>query len=103
MDYANKTILLTGASSGIGLEFAQELAKKGGNLILVARSKEKLEELATKLKNLYHVNVKVLSIDLAKSGAAEVIYNELEDNNKEVDILINNAGVGTLDYLDRLC
>lgn len=87
--------LVTGASSGIGYEISRLLAKEGHNLILVARRRERLEELATRLRNDHKCRVTVIALDLAQPGAAETLYRQLKKENIPVDILVNNAGVGT--------
>lgn len=88
------TALVTGASSGIGYEISRQLAKEGHNLVLVARRRERLEELANQLRNA-QCNVTVIALDLAQPGAAETLYQTLKQANIPIDILINNAGVGT--------
>lgn len=96
MNYVNKTALVTGASSGIGKVFATELAKKGCNLILVARSKDKLEQLAEELHITYSIQTVPLAIDLSTISAAENLAREIEMRGLTVDILVNNAGFGTM-------
>lgn len=90
----NKTVLITGASSGIGYEFAKLFAKEGYNLVITARNETKLNEISNEIKNKHNLNVKVLPKDLSKHNAAEEIFNELKSENINVDILINNAGFG---------
>ena len=85
--------LVTGASSGIGREFARIHAAKGGDLVLVARRKERLEELRSELSN---VSVEIVTADLAKENAPRQIVDKLAKKGLEVDILINNAGFGGL-------
>ncbi len=89
-----ETALITGASSGIGLELARIHAKKGGHLVLVARSQGKLDALATELRNRHGVQVTVLAEDLSTQGAAQRIFAATEAAGIQVDILMNNAGVG---------
>ncbi|MGL4608937.1 MAG: SDR family NAD(P)-dependent oxidoreductase [Trueperaceae bacterium] len=93
-EYANKTALITGASSGIGYAFALELAKRGCQLILVARSRDKLESLAEMLKQNHGANVQVIVQDLSVEGAAQVVFAQVQHANKHVHLLINNAGFG---------
>jgi len=83
--------LITGASSGIGKEFAKQLGKKGLNLVLIARRKDKLEEIATEIKEDSKVKVLAISIDLL----SENIIQEIEKvtNDIEIGLLVNNAGV----------
>jgi len=88
----NQYALVTGASSGIGLEIAHSLAKRGYNLILVARREEQLNKIATEIKNDFSINVEVFSADLANPLAPNAIYNFCNEKNLIVDILINNAG-----------
>jgi uncharacterized protein len=89
-----KTALITGASGGIGYEFAQELAANGYNLVLVARSAAKLKEIQTNLTQKYAITVKVLAKDLSRPESAPAIFNQLESEKIVVDVLINNAGFG---------
>lgn len=88
MDLTGQTALITGASSGIGAVFAEELASRGVALILVARRRELMEALASRLRANYNVDIKVLLADLTQSLMVEKI------GALEVDILINNAGFG---------
>ncbi len=88
--------LITGASSGIGLELAKIFAAKGHDLILIARRKEKLDALAEELATAYNIQVEVLTKDLALPHAARDVYDETKTRNLEVDILVNNAGFGGL-------
>jgi uncharacterized protein len=94
-EYRDKTALVTGASSGIGYAFALELAKRGCQLILVARSKEKLESLAEALREDYHTSVKIIVQDLSVEGAALTVFEQVQVGNDHVHLLINNAGFGT--------
>jgi uncharacterized protein len=89
-----KTALITGASSGIGEEFAHIHAKQGGNLVIVARSEDKLIKLKGELEKKYQISVLVIVKDLSKPSAAEEIYNEVKNQGLEIDYLINNAGFG---------
>lgn len=90
----NKTALITGASSGIGLELVRIHASKGDNLVLVARRKGKLEELKTELEKAANISVHVIEKDLSLVDAAQEIYNTTSQQNITVDYLINNAGFG---------
>jgi uncharacterized protein len=93
--YKNKTALVTGASTGIGYCFAEELAARGADVILVARSADKLQALATKLSATYKVKAHVLTADLIAPGAAARVLAEVAERGLRVDILVNNAGFGT--------
>ncbi|MEX1212553.1 MAG: SDR family oxidoreductase [Balneolaceae bacterium] len=89
------TALVTGASSGIGKELAREHARRGGNLILVARRKEMLEALKQELLNDYpSLTIDVLDMDLSKPGSATRLVQHLREHDQSIDILINNAGFG---------
>jgi len=88
------TALITGASSGIGLELARIHAEKGGNLVLVARSTGKLEELKYELEKKHGISIYIISKDLSQPNAATEVYAEIEKQNITIDFLINNAGFG---------
>lgn len=90
----NKTALITGASSGLGKEFARIHASKGGNLVLIARSKDKLEALKFELEKQFSVSVRVIVKDLSDQYAPKAVYDELKAQKIQVDYLINNAGFG---------
>lgn len=92
----NKTALITGASSGIGLEMARLHAQAGGNLVLVARRENKLNELKTELEKQFGVQVTVIAKDLNKESAAEEIFETTRSAGITVNYLINNAGFGGL-------
>lgn len=86
--------IITGASKGIGKCIAEELAAKGADVILIARSENVLKELSAKLAADYKINAKYLAIDLAEKGAAQKIVLWCRENKYEVSILVNNAGYG---------
>ena len=86
--------LVTGASSGIGLEISNELAKQGFNLIITARREDKLRNEAEKIQRKYNVAVDFISSDLSDIDAPNKIFNFCEQKNYQVDILVNNAGYG---------
>jgi uncharacterized protein len=86
------TALVTGASSGLGAEFARQLAASGQDLVLVARNVERLDQRAAELRATYGVGVEVLGADLADRGQLDGVAQRLADPDKPVDILVNNAG-----------
>ena len=86
--------LITGASAGIGCEMAKQLASKNHNLILVARSQDKLESLKNELIKQFDIEVYYFLYDLSETNSAQDLYNELKENNYRVTGLINNAGFG---------
>jgi short-subunit dehydrogenase len=92
---APRTALVTGASSGIGFELAKFAAADGCNVVLVARSRDKLEDLAKELRAAHGVEARVLAEDLAVPGAPTEICDELARDGVSVDILVNNAGYAT--------
>lgn len=92
--YGN-TALITGASAGIGEAFARRLAKEGCDIVIVARRKERLEQLADELRKQYSVKVLPIAADLADSAECERVYNTVAENGWQVDILVNNAGRGS--------
>lgn len=90
----NVTALVTGASSGLGVDFARELASRGANLVLVARREEAMRKLAAALEEQYGVSVLVIPMDLTAPDAPQSLYDQLKEQGVAVDILINNAGFG---------
>lgn len=99
MEFKGKTAVITGASSGIGLGYAHELAKRGANLVLVARTAKVLEEVASKIMAAQNVQVEIVSLDLSDLDSGQKLVEVLADKNLNVDILINNAGFGTINRL----
>lgn len=89
-----KTALVTGASSGIGKEFSELLAKDKYNLVLTARSEEKLNEIASELSNKYKVEVTVIPFDLSIPNGGILLSQEIKNRNIKINVLINNAGYG---------
>lgn len=87
--------VVTGASGGIGLEFAQVLAEKGYDVVLVARSESKLQALAQELQAKHQIQVKVIAQDLGQPNAAQALYDTLQAQGIVTDVLINNAGFAT--------
>jgi short-subunit dehydrogenase len=85
--------IITGASKGIGKAIAIEAANRGMNLLLVARSAELLEKLATEL-SAKNISVKTLVVDLLEDGAEKKIFDYIKENSLRVNMLVNNAGVG---------
>jgi uncharacterized protein len=92
------TALITGASNGIGLELAKVHASKGGDLVLVARNKSKLDELKEVLENQFHIKVYTIGKDLSTNNAAQEVYDETTKQNIKIDYLINNAGFGDFGF-----
>jgi hypothetical protein len=92
--YKGSTALITGASKGLGVVFAEELAARGADLVLVARSKDALQALAARLTRQYGITAHVIAADLADPGAADDIFAALAEQAASVDLLINNAGLG---------
>lgn len=88
---AKPVALVTGASAGLGVEFARRLSKRGHRLVLAARRKERLEELARELGN-----ARAVAIDLSKSNAAAQLTADIKANGEFVDLLVNNAGFGLI-------
>lgn len=94
-DYTHHTTLITGASSGLGAEFARQLAARGSNLVLVARRADRLEELATELAEKHNVTVTPVAFDLGAPDAGRRLRDELRERGLTVTSLVNCAGFGT--------
>ena len=93
-NWFGKWALITGASAGIGVALAEELAAGGTKLVLTARRKDRLDELARRLTATYKVSTEVFPADLADSNAPEKIFAFTKEKGLEIDLLINNAGFG---------
>ena len=85
--------LVTGASSGIGLEYAKALAKQGYDLLIVSNQENEIKDVAIQLHQEWHVNVSSLYMDLADDNAVNNLLAYCHENNMEVEVLVNNAGV----------
>lgn len=99
--YGRSCVLITGATTGIGYELAKLYAKEGNNLILVARDEERLSEVKEEL-DLYNIKVYILSLDLSEDNSCEKVLDFVNKKNLSVDILINNAGIGSFGYLSEI-
>jgi short-subunit dehydrogenase len=91
-----KTALITGATSGIGYELAKLFAGDGYQLVLVARDEEDLKRVADELADEHKVSVKVIAKDLSLAGSAQDIFDEVQRDRVNIDVLVNNAGFGML-------
>lgn len=94
--FSGTTALITGASKGIGEAYAQQLASRGADLVLVARSAEALEQLASQLREAHGSHVVVIAADLFDRAAPQAIVDTLTEQGIEIDLLINNAGLGAV-------
>lgn len=90
--YHGKTVLITGASSGIGASFARAFAARGANLVLAARSREKLQALSHELSQAHRITATVIPVDLTAPDGPETLYRRTQEANLAVDVLVNNAG-----------
>ncbi|MFD7631484.1 SDR family NAD(P)-dependent oxidoreductase [Streptomyces sp. NPDC059851] len=95
MTYRNTLALITGASAGLGVEFARQWAERGADVVLTARRVDRLEALAADLENRYGVKAHVIASDLAQPGAATALRDEIAARGLSVQTLINNAGFGS--------
>lgn len=100
MTNQRRTALITGASAGLGAEFARQLAAAGCDLVLVARRAERMEAIAAPLRERHGIETTLISADLALREAPGQIHAELAERGIEVDYLINNAGAGSGDLLE---
>ena len=98
----NKTVLITGASSGLGKDFAILFAEKGYDLVLTARRKKNLEEIRNNLINQFGIKAYIISRDLSDLKSTEEIYNFCEENKIQINVLVNNAGYGLKDSFEKI-
>ncbi|RJX30753.1 MAG: SDR family oxidoreductase [Oxalobacter sp.] len=99
---SGKWALITGASSGLGVEFAHELAAAGYHLVLVARRIDRMQTLAADIESQHPVRAKVIALDLSLPHASINLKRQLDHENIHIDVLINNAGFGIFgDFLDE--
>src|SRR4051794_17349738 len=97
-----KATLITGASSGIGEAFARRLAAEGHNLVLVARSENRLHEICDELMLKHDITAHYVSTDLTAYGAEVELFRETERHGFEIDWLVNNAGFGGMGDFEEL-
>ena len=90
--------VVTGASSGLGVDFADILSARGYNLVLVARREERLYEVARNLERNHAVETHIAAMDLSEEDAAKRLYEEMQQRNYRVEVLVNNAGYGLYGY-----
>ena len=98
--YNDRWALVTGASSGIGAEFAAQLAGRGMHLILAARRKDKMTELATELNTRHGTRCHIVAIDLADPDASRRLFEEIRRLAVDVELLVNNAGIGLIGQIE---
>lgn len=94
MKTTKETVLITGATSGIGNDFAHIFAEKGYDLFLASRNLEKMESIKKNLEDKHGINVAIMSIDLAKPSSALRVYEETIARKIDIQVLVNNAGFG---------
>lgn len=100
--YKGKTALITGATSGIGLSISEQLAAKGCNVILVARSLDNLTQIANQIEQNYKVKATSIAHDLRLSHSGSTLLEHIKSINLHVDILVNNAGISTYGAFDTI-
>ena len=100
-DLSAYTALVTGASSGIGLEYARQLAAQGANLVMVSIDREDLDREAKKIVNTNGVSVETICMDLAQPDAANKLYDHCRQKGIQIEILINNAGIFSFQEITR--
>src|SRR5580704_8200439 len=100
--WSGKWALVTGASAGIGTALAEELARGGTNLVLTARRRDRLEELAQKLAAAHKIQTKIFVADVTEADAPEKIFQFTKEQGIEVELLINNAGFGAYGEFQRV-
>ncbi|HUI53131.1 MAG TPA: SDR family oxidoreductase [Terriglobales bacterium] len=101
-EWKGKWALITGASAGIGVALAEELAAGGTHLVLTARRLERLQDVATSLGKKHGIQTQVFAADLARREAPQQIYDYTREKGLRIDLLINNAGFGQYGELDQV-
>ncbi|WP_335869849.1 SDR family NAD(P)-dependent oxidoreductase [Bacillus sp. 2205SS5-2] len=96
-----KYIVITGASGGLGASIAYECAKQGGNVVLLARNKEKLQAIQQDLHEKYKIKVQIYSVDVTNINEVENIFSLIRQELPAIDVLVNNAGYGVFDDADE--
>ncbi|MRG59360.1 SDR family NAD(P)-dependent oxidoreductase [Agromyces sp. CFH 90414] len=102
LDYSRQTVLITGASAGLGAEFARQLAARGSDLVLVARRADRLEQLAAQLERDHDTTVVSLPMDLARPGVGRALERELDLRGVQVTSVVNSAGFANLGRFHEL-
>jgi len=102
MEWKGKWALITGASAGIGVEFATQLAAEGTHLALTARRRDRLEALSEKLKGAHKIQTEIIVADLAQPDAPEKVYGITKQKGLPIELLINNAGFGQYGELTQV-
>ncbi len=97
-----ETVLITGASGGIGEGLARRFAADGARLVLVARRADRLQQLATELQTRHGIEHVVIPLDLSTADAARTLYQDLQLHNLTIDVLVNNAGFGRNDHFEAI-
>ncbi|MER3388964.1 MAG: SDR family oxidoreductase [Microcella sp.] len=101
VDYRGTTALITGASSGLGAEFARQLARRGANVVLVARRLDRLTQLAAELHEEHGITATPLEADLVEPGAVDRVVATVTERGLTISSLVNNAGFGTRGRFDE--
>ncbi|MBD3404473.1 SDR family NAD(P)-dependent oxidoreductase, partial [candidate division GN15 bacterium] len=102
MTMPTETVLITGASAGIGKELARVFATDGSNLILVARREQEINDLAEQLRNEFVIEAWAIAADLADRSAPQEVFDKVEALGLAVDVLVNNAGFGQSGRFERI-
>lgn len=98
-----KTVLITGGSSGIGLEFSKLFARDNYRIVIVSKYEEEMDESAAILKGLYpQINLTLLQQDLSEPNAAQFVYDFVKENGYKIDVLVNNAGFGCFGFVNDI-